>query len=187
MFRGFPNVIKPESVLLSVFPLKWGQWTFLWLYSPQILDNLSRGPSSPACFQHLQGSEQSPPFPPRLQCSGVAKAHCVLGLSTRMWDVVWGHRPWAIPFSELDRILCSAPEVSIVQLRWRGSAKVSIWGLWPWTLLWDEIWGMLHHYWENAQPASVNLGDVGEQMWKDVKRCEQTPYQKCTQKTIAPV
>ena len=144
-----------------------------------------RVPSSPAWIQHLQGSEQSLPFPPRLQCSEVVKVHCVLGLSTRIWDVVWGHRPWEIPFSELDGIICSAPEASIVQLKRRVQSKREFGTMNH--FMEYEIWGMLHHYWENAQRASVNLGDVGEQMWKDVKRCEQTPYQKCTQKTIAPV
>ena len=167
MFRGFPNVIKPESVLLSVFLLKWGQWTFLWLYPPQILDHLSRGPSSPAWIQHLLGSEQGPPFPPRLQCSGVAKVLCVLGLSTRIWDVVWGHRPWEIPFSELDGILFSAPETSFVQLKRSVPSKreFEAFGHEPFYAIWDlgEVAPLMRR-------CSAYISEFGWCGWTDVIR-----------------
>ena len=64
-----------------------------------------------------------------------------------------------IPFSELDRIVCSALEASIVQLKRRVQSKREFGTMNH--FMGYEIWGMLHHYWENAQCALVKLGDVG--------------------------
>ena len=128
------------------------------------------------------GLRAEPSLPSQAPVLRSGQGSLCLRPSTRNWDVLWGHRPWEIPFSELARIICSAPEASIVQLKIRVQSKREFGTMNH--FMEYEIWGMLHHYWENAQRASVNLGDVGA--WMSIcYSCQQVNGDSCEWVSLA--